>query len=109
MWYVQNMKKFGKKKKIQRSNNTFSENNKNTKMGFDMANSKEIKKNNFISDNNLRTINGINEINKFLKEFEDINYLDTMEERKYDIPSKLNIKEINSFFDEFKQNQDFYQ
>jgi hypothetical protein len=78
-------------------------------MGFDMANSKEIKKNNFISDNNLRTINGLNEINEFLKEFEDINYLDTMEERKYDIPSKLNIKEINSFFDEFKQNQDFYQ
>jgi hypothetical protein len=78
-------------------------------MGFDMANSKQIKKNNFSSDNNLRTINGLNEINKFLKEFEDINYLDTMEERKYDIPSKLNIKEINSFFDEFQQNQDFYQ
>ena len=74
-----------------------------------MANSKQIKKNNFSSDNNLRTINGLNEINKFLKEFEDINYLDTMEERKYDIPSKLNIKEINSFFDEFQQNQDFYQ
>ena len=103
------MKKFGKKKKIQRSNNTFSENNKNTKIGFDMANSKEIKTNNFISDNNLRTKIGLNGINKFLKEFEDINYLDIMEERKYDIPSKLNIKEINSFFDEFKQNQDFYQ
>ena len=78
-------------------------------MGFDLANSKEIEKNNFISDNNLKLKNGLNEINYFLKEFEEINCLDTKEERKYDGPSKLNIKEINSFFEEFKQNQDFFQ
>ena len=94
---------------VQRSNITFNENNKNTKMGFDLANSKEIEKNNFISDNNLKLKNGLNEINDFLKEFEEINCLDNKEERKYDVPSKLNIKEINSFFEEFKQNQDFFQ
>ena len=78
-------------------------------MGFDLANSKEIEKNNFISDNNLIIKKGLNEINDFLKEFEEINCLDNKEERKYDVPSKLNIKEINSFFEEFKQNQDFFQ
>jgi hypothetical protein len=52
-------------------------------------------------------VNNKKEINEFLKEFEDLNNLDSFEDRKYNIPSKLNINEINSFFNSLKQNQKF--
>ena len=60
------------------------------------------------SDNNINN-NDKKEIKEFLKEFEDLNSLDFHKDRKYNIPSKLNIKEINSFFNCLKQNQNFFE
>ncbi len=50
----------------------------------------------------------MDEIDEFLKEFEDINNLDSFEEKKYNTPTKINIQEINSFFEFIKQNPDFF-
>ena len=60
------------------------------------------------SDNYIN-INDKKEIEQFLKEFEDLNSFDFYKDRKYCIPSKLNIKEINSFFNCLKQNQNFFE
>ena len=60
------------------------------------------------SDNNINKKKK-KEIKEFLKEFEDLNSLDFHKDRKYNIPSKLNIKEINSFFNCLKQNQNFFE
>ena len=60
------------------------------------------------SDNNINN-NDKKEIKEFLKEFEDLNSLDFHKDRKYNIPSKLNIKEINSFFNCLRQNQNFFE
>ena len=46
---------------------------------------------------------------EFLKEFEGFNNLNFFEERKYNVPTKINIKEINSFFNQIKQNQNFFE
>ena len=59
--------------------------------------------------NNNIYINDKKEIKEFLKEFEDLNSLDFNKDRKYNIPSKLNIKEINSFFNCLRQNQNFFE
>ena len=49
------------------------------------------------------------EINEFLSEFEGYNSLDSFEERKYCIPSPININEINLFFTKIKDNQKFFK
>ena len=47
------------------------------------------------------------EIMAFLNEFEGYNMLDNLEERKYSIPSPIDIKEINLLFTRLKENQNF--
>ena len=58
--------------------------------------------------NKMGKKNNKNEINEFLNEFEGFNTLDNFEERKYCIPSPINIKEINLFFERIKENQNFF-
>ena len=94
---------------IQRNQSTNDGNNINNKLAFDKLQSKEINNNRFCSDNNINRINDKNEIDEFLKEFDELNYLDSFEDRKYKTPTKLNIKEINAFFDCVKQNQNFFE
>ena len=60
-----------------------------------------------VSDNKLNTKSDFHEINEFLTEFEDIKTLDIFEEKKYNIPSKINTQEINSFYDFIKQKPEF--
>ena len=94
---------------IQRNISVNNEKVKNiTDMGFDKLNQNEFNKKRLQSDNKLLVKNDLNEINEFLKEFEDINTLDSFEEKKYNIPSKINVQEINSFFEFIKQNPDFF-
>ena len=79
-----------------------------TDLGFDKINTDEINmKRKLVSDNKLNTKNHFNEINEFLKEFEDIKNLDTFEDRKYNTPSKIDTQEINSFYDFIKQKPEF--
>jgi hypothetical protein len=59
--------------------------------------------------NKMGKKNNRNEINEFLSEFDGFNMLDNFEERKYCIPSPINIKEINIFFERVKENQNFYK
>ncbi len=53
--------------------------------------------------------NSFLEINEFLNEFEGYNMLENFEERKFCVPSSLNIKEIDKFFNRVKENQQFFQ
>ena len=53
--------------------------------------------------------NSFLEINEFLNEFEGYNMLENFEERKFCVPSSLNIKEIDRFFNRVKENQQFFQ
>ena len=46
---------------------------------------------------------------EFMKEFEGINNVNFFEERKYNVPSKINIKEINTFFKQIYQNHNFVE
>ena len=93
---------------VQRNQSIAEDNNLNNKLTFDKLQSKDIKKR-FYSDNNLNGNNDKNEIDEFLKEFDELNNLDSFEDRKYNTPTKLNIKEINAFFDGIKQNQNFFE
>ena len=65
-------------------------------------------KNHFFN-NTKSNINNKIEINEFLKEFEGYNMLETFEERKYFVPSSININEVNLFFTRIKENQKYYQ
>ena len=78
------------------------------KIKYDKKQKNEVTKKSIDSDNNIN-INDKKEIRDFLKEFEDLNNLDSFKDRKYNIPSKLNIKEINTFFNSLKQNQNFFE
>ena len=68
-----------------------------------------------LGDDKLGLSNGINrtntkvEINDFLKEFEGMNSLESLEQRKFSIPTPININDIHLFFDEVKQNQIFFK
>ena len=94
---------------IQRNITANNEKVKNsTDMGFDKLNKNEFNKKRLLSDNKLFVKNDMDEIDEFLKEFEDINNLDSFEEKKYNTPTKINIQEINSFFEFIKQNPDFF-
>ena len=53
--------------------------------------------------------NNLIEINEFLREFEGYNMLENLEERKYSVPSSINIEEIDLFFNGVKENQNFFQ
>ena len=53
--------------------------------------------------------NNKNEIAEFLNEFEGYNMLDNFEERKYGVPSPIDINEINLFFSNIKENQKFFK
>lgn len=53
--------------------------------------------------------NNKNEIAELLNEFEGYNMLDNFEERKFSIPTPLNIQEINLFFSRIKENQEFFK
>ena len=109
-----NKKKKNEEKKekiflIQRNITANNEKVKNsTDMGFDKLNKNEFNKKRLLSDNKLFVKNDMDEIDEFLKEFEDINNLDSFEEKKYNTPTKINIQEINSFFEFIKQNPDFF-
>lgn len=58
---------------------------------------------------NKKVNNSFLEINEFLSEFEGYNMLENFEERKFCVPSPLNIKEIDMFFNRVKENQQFFQ
>ena len=94
---------------MQRNISANNEKVKSNNLKFEKIKSNDMNKKRMYSDNkiNLKS-NDLNEINEFMKEFGDINNLDTFEERKYNIPSKINIQEINSFFDMIKENQNFF-
>ena len=109
-----NRKKLEEEKKekiyvLQRNTSANDKKVKNiTDLGFDKINTDEINmKRKLVSDNKLNTKNHFNEINEFLKEFEDIKNLDTFEDRKYNTPSKIDTQEINSFYDFIKQKPEF--
>ena len=109
-----NRKKMEEEKKekiyvLQRNTSANDKKVKNiTDLGFDKINTDEINmKRKLVSDNKLNTKNHFNEINEFLKEFEDIKNLDTFEDRKYNTPSKIDTQEINSFYDFIKQKPEF--
>ena len=109
-----NRKKMEEEKKekiyvLQRNTSANDKKVKNiTDLGFDKINTDEINmKRKLVSDNKLNTKNHFNEINEFLKEFEDIKTLDTFEDRKYNTPTKINTQEINSFYDFIKQKPEF--
>ena len=53
--------------------------------------------------------NNKNEISEFLNEFEGYNLLDNYEERKYGVPTPIDINEINLFFTRIKENQNFFK
>ena len=91
---------------LQRNKSTNNETIKGNNFGLDHKITDGMNEKGLIDDNEKN--NDINEINEFLKEFEDINSLDTLEDRKYKIPSKINIAEINTFFDMMKENQNFF-
>lgn len=55
------------------------------------------------------TIHNKKEIADFLEQFEGYNILESFEERKYSVPSPININEINLFFEQVKENQQFFQ
>jgi len=109
-----NRKKMEEEKKekiyvLQRNTSANDKKVKNiTDLGFDKINTDELNgKRKLVSDNKLNTKNHFNEINEFLKEFEDIKTLDTFEDRKYNTPSKIDTQEINSFYDFIKQKPEF--
>ena len=109
-----NRKKMEEEKKekiyvLQRNTSANDKKVKNiTDLGFDKINTDELNgKRKLVSDNKLNTKNHFNEINEFLKEFEDIKNLDTFEDRKYNTPSKIDTQEINSFYDFIKQKPEF--
>ena len=109
-----NRKKMEEEKKekiyvLQRNTSANDKKVKNiTDLGFDKINTDELNgKRKLVSDNKLNTKNHFNEINEFLKEFEDIKTLDTFEDRKYNTPTKINTQEINSFYDFIKQKPEF--
>jgi hypothetical protein len=56
-----------------------------------------------------RNINNLIEINEFLSEFEGYNMLENLEERKYSVPSSINMEDFNLFFNRVKENQNFFQ
>ena len=94
---------------LQRNISANNEKVKSNNLKFEKIKSNDMNKKRMYSDNKLNLkSNDLNEINEFMKEFGDINNLDTFEERKYNIPSKINIQEINSFFDMIKENQNFF-
>ena len=53
--------------------------------------------------------NNKNEIAEFLNEFEGYNMLYSHEERKYGVPTPIDINEINLFFSKIKENQNFFK
>lgn len=48
------------------------------------------------------------EIMEFLNEFDGYNMLDSLEERRYGIPSPIDLNEINSLIMRLKENQNFF-
>ena len=56
-----------------------------------------------------KKVNNLIEINEFLTEFEGYNMLENLEERKYSVPSSINMEDFNLFFNRVKENQNFFQ
>ena len=96
-----------KEEKIVRSNNNMNENKNMGQNNFERKS--KVYENRRISKNRNSLKNNVNEITDFLSQFEGYNMLENYEERKYPVPSAINLKEINLFFNRVKENQNFYK
>ena len=92
---------------IVRSNNDINENKNMGQNNFERKS--KVYENRRISKNRNSLKNNANEITDFLSQFEGYNMLENYEERKYPVPSAINLKEINLFFNRVKENQNFYK
>ena len=92
---------------IKKSNNNINENKNMGQNNFERKT--KIFENRRISKNRNSLKNNASEIAEFLSQFEGYNMLDNYEERKYPVPSAINLKEINLFFNKVKENQKFYK
>ena len=92
---------------IIKNNNEINENKSTGQNTFERKS--KIYENRRISKNRNSLKNNANEIKDFLSQFEGYNMLENYEERKYPVPSSINLKEVNLFFNRIKENQKFYK
>ena len=92
---------------IKKSNNNINENKNMGQNNYERK--PKVFENRRISKNRNSLKNNANEIAEFLSQFEGYNMLENYEERKYPVPSAINLKEINLFFNKVKENQKFYK
>ena len=92
---------------IKKSNNNINENKNMGQNNFERKS--KVFENRRISKNRNSLKNNANEIAEFLSQFEGYNMLENYEERKYPVPSAINLKEINLFFNKVKENKKFYK
>ena len=92
---------------IIKSNNEINENKSTGQNNFERKS--KIYENRRINKNRNSLKNNANEIKDFLSQFEGYNMLENYEERKYPVPSAINLKEVNLFFNRIKENQKFYK
>jgi hypothetical protein len=92
---------------IMKSNNDINENKNMGQNNFERKSN--VYENRRISKNRNSLKNNANEIKDFLSQFEGYNMLENYEQRKYPVPSAINLKEINLFFNRIKENQKFYK
>lgn len=93
---------------IKKSYNDINE-NKSIGQNSNFERKSKVYENKRISKNRNSLKNNANEIKDFLSQFEGYNMLENYEERKYPVPSAINLKEINLFFNRVKENQKFYK
>ena len=93
---------------IKKNYNDINE-NKSIGQNSNFERKSKIYENKRISKNRNSLKNNANEIKDFLSQFEGYNMLENYEERKYPVPSAINLKEINLFFNRVKENQKFYK
>ena len=93
---------------IKKNYNDINE-NKSIGQNSNFERKSKVYENKRISKNRNSLKNNANEIKDFLSQFEGYNMLENYEERKYPVPSAINLKEINLFFNRVKENQKFYK
>jgi hypothetical protein len=93
---------------IKKNYNDINE-NKSIGQNSNFERKSKVYENKRVSKNRNSLKNNANEIKDFLSQFEGYNMLENYEERKYPVPSAINLKEVNLFFNRIKENQKFYK